>query len=465
MRLPIRLRLTLWYSAVLLAILAAVGAFVVARLNVSLVRSVDESLAARAQVIGQGIAQGGAGEFATSADHPALPSVAMKNVVAQLIDRTGRVLDAAGEDVPERSLLTRADIERALRAPLRETVRGPAKGNGRFRVLAARLSARGLSNDVLVVGSESEDIQRTISGVILLLLLAAPVALALAAGGGWVLARAALRPVDVMTRTAASIDAASPHHAIPVPETSDELSRLARTLNEMLDRLHGALEEERRFSADASHELRTPLGIMSAEIDVALRSVAPADGTRPTLESVREEVSRLSRIVENLFLLARIDESDSVVNRQQVDLLGLAREASSRFERAASERDIGLHIDGGSVTVVGDPDSLSQSVANLVDNAIKYTEPKGTVHVRVERIGAEAVITVMDTGIGIPPNDLAHIFDRFYRVDRARSRRTGGAGLGLAIVRRFVEAHGGSVEATSEPGHGTSVVMRLPHAS
>jgi heavy metal sensor kinase len=464
-KVPIRLRLTLWYSAVLVAILAAVGVFVVARLHVSLARSADESLAARAQVIGQAISQGGAHEFATSTDHPALPSIALSNVIAQLIDQNGAVLDAAGENVPERSLLTRADLERALHAPLRETVSGPTKGRPRYRILAARISAPGMEHDVLVVGSEAEDIQRTIRGVIVLLLLAAPVALVLAAGGGWTLARAALRPVDVMTKTAASIDAASPQHAIPVPATSDELSRLASTLNEMLGRLHGSLEEERRFSADASHELRTPLGIMSTEIDVALRSIPAGDGARPTLESVREEVSRLSRIVENLFVLAQLDESDGIGNRQPIDLLDLVRDATSRFEFAARNRGISLRIDGGDVTVMGDPDALALSVANLVDNAIKYTEPSGKVHVVVERRDADAVITVADTGIGIPATDLTRIFDRFYRVDRARSRRTGGAGLGLAIVRRFVEAHGGSVEATSEPGRGTSIVVRLPCAA
>ena len=463
MKLPVRVRLTLWYSTVLLVILVGVGAFVVARLDASLVRGVDESLAARGQVIAQAIAF--SDQLPVATNYSLLHAAPVQDVIAQVVDRQGRVIDRAGEDAPNKPVLDHADVARSFRATLRRTVPSPVRGAPRYRVLARHLRIGAGRTVILIVGSEVEDVQRAVRGLVVLLLIAAPVALTLAAGGGWLLARAALRPVDVMTTAAASVDAASAQHSIPVPNTVDELSRLARTLNDMLERLHGAIAEERRFSADAAHELRTPLGIMRAEIDVALGALDARDRMWPVLESLREEVERLGRTTENLFLLAQLDEADALpMHRTTVDLLDLEQTTRARFARNAAGRDIELRVAGARVNVEGDPDALQQSLVNLVDNALKFTEPKGSVEVSVERLNGDAIVTVSDTGIGIPVEDVARIFDRFYRVDRARSRRTGGAGLGLAIVRRLVDAHNGTIDVTSERGLGTRVVIRLPYA-
>jgi len=433
--LPVRVRLTLWYSAVLLVILGVVGVFLVARLRAGLVRGVDDDLAARSQVVAQGVRPG-----------PRLPSLGLQEIVAQLVAGDGRVLSVAGESVPSYPLL-----------------QGPGRGVEHFagadyRVLGTRLPG----GTTLVVGRELDEVQHAVRGLILLLLASTPIALALGGGGGWLLARAALRPVDVMTKMAAAVDPHRDHEPIPVPDPDDELSRLARTLNDMLGRLHDALEQERRFSADASHELRTPLGIMGAELDVALRSKSTPDAARPTLSSLREEVATLTRVVENLFLLARMDQQQAaVVDRQYADLLELTTRVAARFATKASDRGVELTVEGVAAAARVDTDLMSLVLSNLVDNALEYTGRGGSVRMTVGQNGSAATVSVADTGIGIAPEQLAHIFDRFYRADRARSRKTGGAGLGLAIVQRLVEAHDGSIEVSSRPGQGSTFVVHI----
>jgi signal transduction histidine kinase len=233
-----------------------------------------------------------------------------------------------------------------------------------------------------------------------------------------------------------------------VPQTQDELARLAATLNGMLDRIESGVHEQQRLVADASHELRTPLAAMRAELDVSLRADALSPAAREVLESTREEVDRLSRTVDDLLTLAAADEGRLDVLTAPLDLSDVAREAA---------RGADVTLAGGPAPAVGDPDRLRHAVRNLIENALKFGG--GDVRVTTWTRAGEAGVTVADDGPGIPPELADRVFDRFFRVEAARGRATGGSGLGLAIVRAVAEAHGGRAWA-----HGSEVSLAIPAA-
>jgi signal transduction histidine kinase len=279
--------------------------------------------------------------------------------------------------------------------------------------------------------------------VLLLLAVAGPAALLAIALGGWWLARRALRPVDRMASTAGAIGVDRLDERVPQPRTEDELAHLARTLNGMLARIEDGVAEQRRLVADASHELRTPLTAMGAELDVSLRMDDLSPAARSVLESAREEVDHLSRLVDDLLLLG---DDRPVPTAVPVDLAALAHEVVA----AVPARGVDVRVTGGGAVTRGDRARLSRAVRNLVENAIDFSPPGATVHVEV---GPPARIAVSDAGPGIPPELRERVFDRFFRVDPSRTRQTGGAGLGLAIVRETVAAHGGHVRVEGlDPG-------------
>ena len=250
-----------------------------------------------------------------------------------------------------------------------------------------------------------------------------------------------------------------------VPQEDDELARLAKTFNELLDRLEASLHSQQRFLADASHELRTPLTVLRGEIEVALRRERAGEEYREILQSSREEIERLSRLTENLLALARADAGEGVAAREQVDLAVLCHEVTRKLSSLSDERKVSIAVHAPSAVIMrGDSLALERVLANLVENALRYS-PKGeqvTLTAGVEE--GVGFVHVADTGPGIPSEHLPHLFERFYRVDKARSREFGGAGLGLSIVKAFVEAHGGSVVVASELGKGTVFTVRVPLA-
>jgi heavy metal sensor kinase len=247
------------------------------------------------------------------------------------------------------------------------------------------------------------------------------------------------------------------------PEETPELARVAGSFNRLLDQLAIAHGTQQRFIADASHELRTPLTILQGEIEVALRRQRDGSEYRATLASCLEEIVRLTRLTENLLVLARADAGESIEQRQRVDLGTLCREVCEQLTPMAFARSITLEVEGtDSVEIDADPLALERVVSNLVRNAIHYSPPRERVTVRAVALGPEAIVTVTDTGPGIADDHLPRLFDRFYRVDAARAQAAGGAGLGLAIVKSLVEAHGGRVEVWSGLGQGSRFTVRLP---
>ena len=307
---------------------------------------------------------------------------------------------------------------------------------------------------------EIRDLLQSLYGIFLIL---APIALTASIFGGLALANKSLAPViDIDTRTR-RITAENLDQTLPVTATDDEIGRLTLTINEMIRRLHDSFAQVRQFSADASHELRTPLTIVRGEIELALRTPKSPDQYRRVLESTLEEVLRLTSIIDNLLTLAKADQGLYQADFSEVDLRLLLEELFEDSEVLASQKHIAVSLAAGSsIRIVGDRLRLRQLFLNLIDNAIKYTPEGGRVALAIERQNGNAVFTVSDTGIGIPPEEIPKVFDRFYRVDKARSREMGGSGLGLSIAKWIAELHRGSIAVESELQHGSVFTVRLP---
>ncbi|MFN2545284.1 MAG: sensor histidine kinase [Actinomycetota bacterium] len=462
MSLPIKVRLTAWYVMLLGVLLLALGVFLLVRLRSDLVSGIDRSLDARAAQLELG------GESTTGeSDLPDLgdtSAVAVRGgeVAAQLISASGRIVEAGGDvSVAGHPLIGRAELARAASGGIVRATTILGRDREPFRVLAVRIEG---SRRVLAVAESLEQVDRSVHRLLVLMLLAGPAVLAAAGAGGWGLARKALRPVSTMTEEAAAIGVDRLDERIAVPGTSDEIERLGRTLNAMLDRLERGVAEKRGFLADASHELRTPLAVMRAEIDVSLRSGDVSPAAREVLESSAEEVDRMTAIVEDLLTLARIDEGRMQLLRAPVPLGTIAEDVAGKLRPIAEAKGLRLDVSGDGATVEGDHERLRQAVTNLVDNAVKFTPSGGRIRIASWHRNRQAGITVTDSGPGIPSDALPRIFERFVRVDHSRSRDAGGSGLGLAICREIVEAHGGSVWAESDPGRGSSFSLSIPES-
>ena len=285
--------------------------------------------------------------------------------------------------------------------------------------------------------------------------------LILAAAGGVLLSRQALRPVAQSIRSARRLDAKNLSERLPRTGSGDELDELAATINGLLDRLAAFHTQASRFTADASHELRSPLGAMRAAIELALQKPRTPDEYQETLCALSGQCERLTALVNGLLLLARSDAGEIAITRESLDLAVLVRDVVEMFEPVADDKGVRLVAESTQLVVIeGDPPRLRQLVTNLLDNAIRFTDPGGTITVRVEVNGAAAVLRVTDTGIGIPPEHLPHVFERFYQVDPARA--SVGSGLGLSICNWIANAHGGTIEAASGKAGGTEMTVVLP---
>jgi heavy metal sensor kinase len=459
--LPIRARLTAWYVGLLATILTAVGVFLPLRLSRDLVAGIDRTLDAGAAQISPANQETEVG-FQDASD-ASLAGLTGGETAAQTISVTGTVVLHSGDPASQSAMLPTASVARVLAgAHLRTSLR-VGTDHEAFRVLALPLGA-GPGRQVLVVASSLDEVDQSVHRLRVLLLAVVPAALLAAAGGGWWLARKALRPVAEITRQAGAIGVEQLHERVPVPPTTDEVAGLATTINAMLERIEHGVREKRRFLADASHELRTPLAVMRSEIEVSLRSDDLEPAARDVLVSNAEEVEHMSRIVDDLLTLARIDEGRLELARSRVDLGAVAADVAASLRPLAEAQGVPVTVSGGEVgaQVDADPEHLRRAVRNLVENAVKYTGAGGKVGVEVWRRNREAGLTVTDTGPGIPEALLERIFDRFVRVDVARSRSTGGSGLGLSITREIVEAHGGRVWAESTPGEGSAFSMGFP---
>lgn len=335
-----------------------------------------------------------------------------------------------------------------------------ADTGGRYRVLAT-LSGSGVLS--LELGISLAQTQATLAAFDRFVAGGAAVFLILAIAGGMLISRQALRPVAESIQAARRLDPENLSERLPRTGAGDELDELAGTINGLLDRLAAYHAQITRFTADASHELRGPLGAMRAAIEIALQKPRESAEYRSVLASLGEQCEQLTALVNGLLLLARADAGEVLIKREPIDLASLVREVVELFDPLAEERGTRLvaHL-AGPATIVGDPSRIRQMITNLLDNAIRFTEPGGSVTLHVDRVADRAVLRVADTGIGIPAAHLPHIFERFYQVNGARA--SGGCGLGLSICRWIVTAHGGAIQADSGGIVGTEFRVTLPLA-
>ena len=456
-RLPIRLRLTAWYALVLAAIIVGLGAFLVLQLRSDLQQTVDREVRSSSTQIAQGYHEEGNKDF-RDVSRTVLPRGGSG---AQVLNRTGHLMVSFGNPIARRAMVPPAARAAAIAGGQRLlTVRlGPDRQ--RYRALASPVD-RLRRRRVLVVAETLHEVDESVHRVLVLLLLAGPAALAATALGGWWLARRALLPVGRMTSQADEIGIDRLNERIAVPRTEDELGHLAVTLNAMLDRLERGVEEKHRLIADASHELRTPLAAMRSELDVSLRADELSPAARAVLESAREEVDGMSRTVDNLLTLARVDEGKLELLKTHVNLQERIEAAVRPLQPLADAKRLRLEVNGGPWEAEADPQRLHQALTSMIENAIKFVQPGGEVKVTAWGRDHEVGVTVADNGPGIRADARARIFDRFYRADPARGRDVGGSGLGLAICHEIATAHGGRLWVESEEGKGSAFSLALP---
>jgi heavy metal sensor kinase len=455
--LSVHTRLTLWYAGALLAILVFISGLSYWLLARSLAQDVDRSLVTLAQVV---------------RDAPRGDGFVEAEWFRELLDPEHQLFQLLGPDGRLRSRSWRLRDDRLpLSAEGRQrVVAGQATfetvllHGERIRVVALPVLRNGRLIEVVQVGMPLAPTERTLQRWLEALLVLVPLGVGLAAAGGRVMARAALRPVDEMSQSARRIDAGALARRITIRGTGDELDRLAETLNGMLARLENTFGEMRRFSADAAHELRTPLTALKGTLEVALRAERSGAEYRAALASALEEVDRLVRLAEDLLLLSRATAGPDSP-RARVELETLVLDVAEVGTRLAKDRGVTVRVGTlAPLAVLGDGSALRRAVLNLVENGVKYTPAGGRVELSVTAADGEAVLAVEDTGPGIDAADVIRIFEPFVRLDSARSRESGGSGLGLAIARSIVVAHRGTLGVERPAAGGSRFTIRLPLA-
>ena len=464
----IRFRMALWYAVLLAAALVLFGAASYVGLERYLQKTLEESLVKQARSIGDvlivNINQSG---------QDYVDNEITEHYSPEINGRFIRVTHANGKQIyvsgPPKDGTFDPALVAAPRLPLtREFTREIEMSDG-HELLLHGLPYRAIDGSQFLIETAApyNQIESVLRGLLLTFALGLPLIVALAIGGGYLLMRRALHPVDEIRQKAAQITSRNLSERLPVVHTGDELERLATDLNRMIARLEESFLQINRFSADASHELRTPLTVLQGELEaIAQKGQSLPEDVRDTIGSALEETQRLSKIVASLLAISRLEAGEARVQPMRLDFAELVRTTTDQMKLLAEEKRISLQSDGSEpVEVQADPSRLKQVVVNLLDNAIKYTPEGGNVSISVVRRDDHAVLEVADSGLGISADDLPHVFERFYRADKARSRQMGGTGLGLSIVRSICLAHGGQITVNSTEGRGSLFRVELPLAT
>jgi two-component system, OmpR family, sensor histidine kinase ArlS len=445
----IKFRLTVWYLVAIVLLLVVFGMVAYFMLSQNLYRNLDDALRARMAEL----------ESSITVKDNQISFEEKFNDLILIYDANGALLQRLGpnvrfskiEEMVQQALFGRGSF---LTAPTTE--------GQDVRIYAAPFNLDSRTRVAVIVGRLTREIQDMLSIFRVVIFYSALAVLILAGVGGTFLAKRTLKPVDHITDIAREIGAGDLSRRIDV-RSEDEMGRLAATLNWMIGRLEEAFQKQRQFAADASHELRTPLAIIQAESSLALDRRRTQAEYRRSLELVSQEVGYMSDIIGKLLLLAREDAGSEPTHLQEINVKDLLTELSADIETLAQEKGVAFSLGPlDNLTVKGDRFKLRQLFLNILDNAIRYTPSGGTVSGSLVRRNGSVVVAVSDTGIGIPAEDLPFIFDRFYRVDKARSRADGGMGLGLAIASSIAKLHGGQIEVESEVGKGSTFRILLP---
>lgn len=468
MAFSIRTRLTFWYGTLLTVSLLALGSAFSYSLFKIFIDRIDEQVTSVANMMVHTVIRP-SGELLLPKDFDIILGrffgVRTEGNYIQVFDPHG-VIIAKSSTLEDRTLpLTVKSYKQALAGQTSfDNVRGVFRYPVRVLTRPIVFKEQGLVA-IVQVGTSLEGLDDIFHSFAYIFVLGIAASVVIASVLGWFLAKKALKPVSDLTVLARRITAENLNERLDVAVPNDEIGRLATTINEMIARLEGSFMQIKQFTGDASHELKTPLTILKGEMEMALRSKDDVEYMRGVVSSSLEEIDRMSYIVRNLLDLARMDVEGKGVSKEMVSLERVVTERFEHFRRFAIDSRVELAIlKNTSVTVYGDGVRLGQLVYNLIDNAIKYTPAGGRVEVTLDEEGAQAVLKVSDSGIGIAAEDLPYIFDRFYRVDKARTGALGGAGLGLSICKEIVLAHGGSIEAASTVAGGTVITVKLPRA-
>jgi two-component system, OmpR family, sensor kinase len=437
MRLPIRTRLTVLFAVLSAIVLAVGGAALLIAFRSSSFATIDEGLRSSFE------------SLATDPERAIEALPASEEAFAQFVRPDGTLVTTPG---PTGRLLAPEDTGSLAAPAFFDREIATSEESVPVRILAG--PARG---GALMVAADVEEQRLSFARLAAMVAVGGPVLLAVLTLVGWLLAGRALRPVERLRQEAAAISTLEPSRRLPVPDTADELQRLAETLNAMLDRLQDALDRERRFVDEASHELRTPLGVLRAEVELALREPRSREELEAALRSVEEEANRLGRLTTDLLLLARADRGRLPVHAVDTDVADLLARIVSGFEARAAAGGVSVDVDADGTRGRVDPERIRQAVENLLENALRHAE--GAVQVRASRDRDGLHVTVEDDGAGFPPDLFDSAFEPFAR---AEGTREDGAGLGLAIVRAVAEAHGGRASVRNLPGGGASVSIHVP---
>jgi signal transduction histidine kinase len=451
---PIRLRVALVFALALAAAFALGGWLFVSQLSAALLRSTDAALVARLAQIHR----------YTSEDdgNPASPAVRAGppgpgEYIYQVIDSSGRITQASPNS-GGKLLLTAAQLQHARHRQIAVT----RTLDGEPERLIAAPFIRG-NGAVAVAGASLESYHATLRDVTGGLVIGGAVFVLVAGIGAYWLARAALAPVERLRREVAALSERDTGSTVRVPGTHDEIAALAGTMNGLLVRLHGALARQQAFVADASHELRTPFAVLRGELELAGRPGRSSEELRAAVTSAAEEADRLTRITDDLLLLARGDEATLSLRLARTDVARLLAQSAERASGRAAGAGVNCRVDApAGLTAMADAGRLRQAVDNLVDNAVRFAPRNSEVVISAGMAGPMLVIEVCDRGPGFPASFLPHAFERFARPDQGRARDSGGAGLGLAIVRAIAQAHGGRAVAANRGGGGAVVRMEIP---
>lgn len=468
----IRYRIALLTSSLILIVVTGLGVYIYVSLGAQLMRSLDDSLRLSAEQIlptlenENGRLVFGRGDIQTVRMVEQDDLLRIVSTKGEIIDSRGMILSLPA---PPASIIGAGGF-------FTQHFTEPSQNNGEqageqnnqqnhtdtLRLFSLPVVVNGQVAEYLQVGRSLEPIQDTLHRLLVLMLIAGPAILLVSFVSGYWLAGRSLAPIERIRRQAAAIGADDLGQRLNLDLPDDEVGRLARTFDQMLARLDESFQRQRRFTADASHELRTPLAVIRGEVDVALERKRSATTYVEVLQSVGAEAERMSRLVSNLLQLTRSDTGEMTVEPERIDLANLLRVLLEQMTPQADAANVTLQTDlPDQLMLQGDADRLLQLFLNLLGNAFAYA-PGSTVWVRARKTQGAVEIEVADTGPGIHPEHLPHLFERFYRVDKARSRFSGGNGLGLSIAREIALAHGGDITVHSAPGKGATFVVRLP---
>ncbi|HEY5909227.1 MAG TPA: ATP-binding protein [Verrucomicrobiae bacterium] len=463
----LRFQLFTWYAALLLGSFALVGVATYIALERSLTGALEQTQVRRARQIGHLLQE------ELRAGDEGFPGRVRKEIEASLApsqnNRFIRITRGDGLELYRSG----APADHSFEPASLPTPQWPARADGTrplvitegrdLLLTGARVELANGTSYLVETGAPLTEVRVDLKKWVIFLGSVLPLLGAIALLGGFVLVNRALSPVDHITESAAHISSHNLSERLPVARTGDELERLSIALNRMIERLDAAFKHSRRFVADASHELRTPLTVLRGELEGLVAEPQMSADWRERLGSVLEEVDRLTGIVEGLFAISRLDAGEAAAEWAKFDLAQLAVSTADQMSLLAEDKQIRVTCAAAKgVWVEGDRARLKQVVVNLLDNAIKYTPAGGAITLTVRADDGRALLEVGDTGIGIPGEFLPRVFERFFRVDRARSRDEGGAGLGLSIVESICAAHQGRVEVHSVPGEGSLFRVALP---